>query len=123
MTTTGDALAVAREYHRAWTSRDFDAARQRLADDLAVEVPINEYGDADAFLEALTGFGGMVTSVDVLAELGGDGEAVLLYDMAVESLGTMRVAEHFTVEGGRIARLRQVHDTADLRAAGFGAPA
>jgi hypothetical protein len=34
----------------------------------------------------------------------------------------MRIAEHFTVNDGRIVRLRQVHDTAHLRAAGF-APA
>jgi hypothetical protein len=118
---TTDALAVAREYHRAWTARDFAAARRQLADDLDVEVPINRYRDADHFLEALTAFGGMVTSVDLLAEFGRDGEAMLLYDMTVESLGAMRVAEHFSVTGGRVTRLRQVHDTADLRAAGFGA--
>jgi hypothetical protein len=31
----------------------------------------------------------------------------------------MRCAEHFTVEGGQIARLRQIHDTAAVRAAGL----
>ena len=44
---------------------------------------------------------------------------MLLYDMAVDRLGTLRVAEHFTVAGGRIIRIRQVHDTAAGRAAGF----
>ena len=40
--------------------------------------------------------------------------------MDVEGLGMMRIAEHFTVADGRIKRIRQVHDTAALRAAGFG---
>jgi ketosteroid isomerase-like protein len=31
----------------------------------------------------------------------------------------MRVVEHFTVADGRIVRLRQIHDTAGLREAGF----
>jgi limonene-1,2-epoxide hydrolase len=121
--TTNAALEVVRDYHRAWTARDFQAARRQLADDLRVEVPINEYRDADEFHEALTGFGRLVSNVDLIAEFGSGSEAMLLYDMTVDSLGTMRIAEHFTVEGGRIARLRQIHDTADLRAAGFGAPA
>ena len=44
---------------------------------------------------------------------------MLLYDMDVAGLGTLRVAEHFTVRDGKIARIRQVHDTAALRTAGF----
>jgi hypothetical protein len=44
---------------------------------------------------------------------------MLLYDMDVRGLGVMRVAEHFTIRNGKIARLRQIHDTAALRAAGF----
>ena len=46
-------------------------------------------------------------------------EGMLLYDMDVPHLGTLRVAEHFTVENGKITRIRQIHDTAALRAAGF----
>jgi hypothetical protein len=31
----------------------------------------------------------------------------------------MRVAEHFTVAEEKITRIRQIHDTAAIRAAGF----
>jgi ketosteroid isomerase-like protein len=31
----------------------------------------------------------------------------------------MRVGEHFTVDGGKIVRIRQIHDTVGLREAGF----
>jgi ketosteroid isomerase-like protein len=38
--------------------------------------------------------------------------------MDIEMLGTMRVAEHFTVADGKIVRVRQIHDTFALRNAG-----
>jgi hypothetical protein len=31
---------------------------------------------------------------------------MLLYDMDVDRLGTLRIAEHFTVGGGKITRIR-----------------
>jgi len=46
-------------------------------------------------------------------------EAMLLYDLDAEPLGTLRIAEHFTTGDGKITRIRQVHDTAAVRAAGL----
>ncbi len=83
-------------------------------------MPINDYPTTESFANALTGFGGMVKGVDLLAEFAKGNEAMLLYDMDVDRLGKMRIAEHFTVADGRITRIRQIHDTAALRAAGFG---
>lgn len=37
----------------------------------------------------------------------------------MDRLGQLCVAEHFTVARGAIARIRQIHDTAGVRAAGF----
>lgn len=119
--STKAALDVVREYHRAWTGKNFETAIRLLAPDLAVEVPINAYPTKASFAAALTAFGGLVRSVVLLAELGNETEAMLLYDMDVERLGPLRVAEHFTVVDGRIARIRQIHDTAAVRAAGFAA--
>jgi limonene-1,2-epoxide hydrolase len=117
--STPDALSTARAYHERWTSGDFDAAAALLSPDLAVEVPINEYSGGEDFAAAVRRFGSMVTRTELISELAGAGEAMLLYDMDVDGLGAMRVAEHFTVVDGRIVRLRQIHDTAALRAAGF----
>ena len=114
-----DALTTALAYHGAWTGQDFDAAIRLLADPLEVEVPINDYPTKASFADALRGFGSLTRRVDLLAEMQAGDEAMLLYDMDVERLGSMRVVEHFTVQDGRIVRLRQVHDTAQLRAAGF----
>ena len=118
--TTDDSLAVVRAYHRSWTSKKFEDAIRLLAQNLAVEVPINDYPTTESFAKALAGFGGMVKRVALLAEFAKDHEAMLLYDLDVDRLGTLRVAEHFTVDDGRITRIRQIHDTAAVRAAGLG---
>jgi uncharacterized protein YndB with AHSA1/START domain/ketosteroid isomerase-like protein len=118
-----DALTIAIAYHDAWTSKSFDEATALLADGLEVEVPINDYPTAEAFAEALRGFGSMTRRVELLSAMGAEDEAMLLYDMDVDGLGIMRVVEHFTVRDDRIARIRQIHDTTALRAAGFAGPA
>lgn len=114
-------LSVVRRYHSAWTSKDFAGAIDLLSPELVVEVPINEYPTAEAFGEALRAFGAHVAGVELLAEMSAGSDAMLLYDMQVDGLGELRVAEHFTVETGRIVRLRQIHDTAAIRAAGIAA--
>jgi hypothetical protein len=110
------ALDAARCYHQAWTSRNYEQAAALLAATLTVEVPINDYPGKESFARALRSFGDLVTRVDLLAEMCDANEAMLLYDLTAEQLGTLRVAEHFTVENGKIVRLRQIHDTAPVRA-------
>ena len=115
-----DARSIAHAYFRRWTEQRFEDAIALLDASLVVEVPINDYPTRESFGQALAGFGAIVERVEMLSELGDDEEAMQLYDMQVAGLGTMRIAEHFTVRDGKIVRLRQVHDTASLRAAGFG---
>jgi hypothetical protein len=111
------ALDVARAYHAAWTSKDFDAARRFLAEDLQTDVPLNTYAGRDDFADAVARFGGLADQVDLLAEFGSTTQALLLYDMHTQPFGTLRVAEHFTIGDGLIRRIRHVHDTAALRPA------
>ena len=108
------ALAIARAYHDAWTAGDFATAIGLLSDDLQVEVPINDYPTTNSFAAALVSFGRQVQSVVLLSDMADGNQAMLLYDMDVVGLGTMRIVEHFTVADGKIVRLRQIHDTALL---------
>jgi ketosteroid isomerase-like protein len=111
--------AIIHAYYDAWTAKDFDHAVGLLSDGLTVEVPVNDYPTTDSFAAALKKFGSMTTKADLLAMMSNGDEGMLLYDMDVLGLGTLRVAEHFTVTGGKITGIRQIHDTAALRAAGF----
>jgi hypothetical protein len=113
---TDTALDAARCYHEAWTSRNYEQAAAPLAATLTVEVPINDFPSKESFARALRSFGDLVTRVDLLAEMSTANEAMLLYELAPEQLGTLRVAEHFTLENGKIVRLGQAHDTAPVRA-------
>jgi hypothetical protein len=115
------ARDLVRRYHDAWSNRRFSEAVDLLAEDLRVEVPINDYPTRASFAQALAAFGSMVERVELLSELAGENEAVLLYDATIAGLGQLRIVEHFTLEGGHIVRLRQIHDTVAIRAAGLGA--
>jgi uncharacterized protein YndB with AHSA1/START domain/ketosteroid isomerase-like protein len=117
--TTRDTAAVVRAYYDAWTGGDFGRAAALLAPGLTVEVPVNEYPDAGSFAAALKSFGSLATRTELLAAMSAGQQGMLLYDMDVPGLSTLRVAEHLTVDDGQITRIRQIHDTAALRAAGF----
>jgi ketosteroid isomerase-like protein len=114
-----DTAEVVRAYHDAWTHGDFARARALLAGTLAVEVPVNDYPTAESFAAALESFGSMVSNAELLAAMSDGNEAMLLYDLQAGPVGTLRVAEHFTVKDGKITRIRQIHDTAAVRAAGL----
>ena len=114
-----DTAGIVRAYHDAWTCQDYARARALLAATLTVEVPVNDYPTAEAFAAALENFGSMVSNVELLAAMSDGSEAMLLYDLEAGPVGTMRIAEHFTVDGGKITRIRQIHDTAAVRAAGL----
>ena len=114
-----DTAEIVGAYHDAWTGKDFAQAKALLADGLIVEVPVNHYPTAESFAAALEGFGSTVSGVSLLAAMSDGDEAMLLYDLDAAPVGTLRVAEHFTVSAGKITRIRQIHDTAAVRAAGL----
>ncbi|MEO8889733.1 MAG: hypothetical protein ABI429_10665 [Jatrophihabitantaceae bacterium] len=61
----------------------------------------------------------MASRLEMICEVGSPTDAVLIHDLRLP-IDVLRVAEHFTISHGPITRIRQVHDTAALRAAGFG---
>ncbi len=116
---SGAALKTARSYHDEWRRGRFESAAAYLADALSVEVPINSYAGKDDFMAAAQRTRQMASKIEMLAQFGDDSEAVLVYDMTLP-IGTLRIAELFTAPNGRITRIRHIHDTAALRAAGMG---
>jgi uncharacterized protein YndB with AHSA1/START domain len=116
-TEPAEVEGVVAAYHRAWTSGNVDQALSFVSPSVQIEVPINSYPDRASFGDALVEFQHRIDSVTVLSEMHAGDQAMILYDIDVNGLGEMRVAEHFTVNEGVIVRLRQVHDTAAIRAA------
>ncbi|MEV0032781.1 isochorismatase family protein [Nocardia sp. NPDC050793] len=114
----GSALSVARAYHLAWTSGDFAAAETLFTGLPRIETPIGTYESAREYLSAMAAWTLDIRAVELIAEHGVDNEAMLLYDVEVNTVDTVRVAEHLTFRSGRIARIRRVHDTALMSVSG-----
>lgn len=105
-----------RAYHESWTTGDLSQARSYLADDLDFQGPIDTFESADQYIPALAGFAGMLTRAELLQEFYGVDKAALLYDCVTESpAGTIRTAEFFHFQAGKIARIRLVFDATELR--------
>ena len=105
-----------RAYYESWTRGDMSRARSCLADDLDFQGPIDRFTSADPFIAALTGFASMLARTDLVQELYAVDEAALLYDCVTASpAGTIRTAEFFRIEKGKIASIRLVFDATELR--------
>ena len=118
-----DVLQTALSFHRAWTTtHDLEAAEQLLSADLETDLPVNTYANKQEFVEAIRGFGGIVSRSTLLSQCASGDEAVLIYDLEMAPLGVLRIAELNRVVDGQITFIRHVHDTATMRAAGFAPP-
>ena len=116
------ALAIVQAYYNNWTSKNFDEAASLLDENIQFEMPINIYESKSAFMEAVRFTANNATDIHLLTELGNDLEAILIYDFNFAPIGNMRIAEHFKINNGKIVFVRHIHDTFQLRNAGFGKP-
>jgi ketosteroid isomerase-like protein len=106
-----------RAYHEAWTAGDIEAAGRHLADDFNTRAPVGTYDTKDEYLVGLKRFRGLVTGLDLISELYGDGEATLIYDVHTDTpAGTLPTAEHFEVAGDKIASTMLIFDATDWKA-------
>jgi hypothetical protein len=106
---------IVRAYHAARFGGDVPAAEATLGDGFAFESPLLRGGAAD-HLAGLPAFLGIVTGVDMISELYGDGEATLVYDVHTATpVGTQRTAEHFRLRDGRITAITLIFDATAWR--------
>ncbi len=109
---------IVRAYHAAWTSENPAAAGEYLADGFSTRAAVGSYDTRAEYLVGLTNFRTrFVTGVDLISELFGDHEAMLLYDVHTNTpAGTLRTAEHFTLDGDKIVSTILVFDATGWRA-------
>jgi hypothetical protein len=111
-----DTRQLIETYHQAWTSGDIGKARGCLADDLDFQGSLQTFQKADDFAPALAQFQGMLRGVTLLQSVFGESGAALLYDCDTASpAGIIRTAEFFSVQNGKINRIRLVFDATELR--------
>ena len=110
-------------YYDSWKGgiASFDSTRvgQILAGTLDFEGPIaGKRRGATGFIGGLTRFvEGLQAPIRLLQRVDSDGQAAALYDADLPE-GTMRFAEFFQVDGGRIQSVKLVYDATQYRALG-----
>jgi ketosteroid isomerase-like protein len=105
------AAELVERYHRAFGSGDIQTARSLLADDLHFKGPIEEFNDADHYLQSVGKLARIVTGTDVKRVLADGDDVVTIYDLHTNTpAGTSNIAEWATVKNGKIAEMRVFFD-------------
>ena len=114
------AAETVEKYQRAFGSGDLQAARSLLADDLRFKGPIEEFDNADDYMQSVGKLAQIVTGTDVKKVLSAGDDVVTIYDLHTNTpAGTSSIAEWATVENGKIAAIRVFFDARPF-AAMFG---
>lgn len=113
------AKDLALNYFNAWKNKDFDKVATLLSDDITFEMPINNYETKEAFLQTVEFTASEATDVKLLTAIGDEYEAMLIYNISLTGLSPLTICEHFRVRDRKIVFIRHVHDTHQLRIAGF----
>jgi len=110
-------------YYDSWRNgiASFDKTRVAgiLAEDLDFEGPIaGKRQGAVGFIGGLTRFiEGLRAPIRILQQVDSGHQAAAVYDADLPN-GTMRFAEFFQIDGGRIQAIKLVYDAAQYRALG-----
>src|SRR5574338_253401 len=99
------ALNIVRDYYNSWTNKDFERAGNYLSKNLKVIVPINNYPTKQSFLDAVKFTCNMILKIELLSEFSNENEAILMYDMSLNGMGKLRIAEYFKIKGNKIIQV------------------
>ena len=108
---------VAIAFTEAWTSHDMDTAARYVADDVVFEGPLSQATGITEYIEGLSQFAQAVTGLEILAVVGNDERAMIMYEVTTGPFGTLRAAEDFVISGDKITRDTLVFDTHAVREA------
>jgi ketosteroid isomerase-like protein len=114
MTEKLSPVEIAVAYLEAFGRQDLATAAGYIADDIVFESPRVTLTGAKAYLAAVGEFAQAVASVEIIAALGDDERAMVMYDMKTGPFGTIRAADSFAVRDGKITCDLLVFDTRPL---------
>ena len=115
--TASPALGVALAYYRAWTSKDLDTAMSFIAEEIVCDAPAGRIDGAQAYRAFMAPFVEILVSSNVIAALGDERTALMMY--ATETIPVKHApgAECVTVRDGKIVYSRFIFDRAPFEAA------
>ncbi|GJF34959.1 hypothetical protein KNE206_76590 [Kitasatospora sp. NE20-6] len=121
MTTTSAVTATrrtVRAYHEARFRGDVATAAAQIGGSFSFRSPFIASTSPTGHLDGLDGLLGIVTGVELISELYGEAEAILVYDVhTAPAVGiTQHTAEHFRLHDGRITSIALIFDSAPWQA-------
>src|SRR4051812_42064195 len=100
---TSPALHIALAHHRAWTSKDLEAAMTYIADDVVLDAPAGRLAGIQAYRQFLGPFAEQfLIRAKMIAAFGDETTAILMYDAETIPATSAPAAEYVTVRGGKI---------------------
>lgn len=116
MTTDTQTRRVVSAFHAARTAGDLEAAGAHLAPTFTFRSPMMGFDDPAEYLVRHGAIQHLVTGLDMISELYGEGEATLVYDMHTATpAGTQRTAEHFKLTESKISSILAIFDASPWR--------
>lgn len=104
----------------AFGRREMDTLAGLFAQDVVFDSPRVTVRGAGAVLEVVDQFAQVVTGVEIVAALGDDKEAMIMYDMETVPFGVMRAVDRLVIHEGKIVSDALVFDTYEVRRAAEG---
>ncbi|HEY7974602.1 MAG TPA: nuclear transport factor 2 family protein [Ktedonobacterales bacterium] len=109
-----DTAAIARAFTEAWSSHDMETAAGYLAEDVTFDGPINHSSGRQAYIEGLSAFAQRVSHLKIIAALGDDTQAMIVYELTTGPL-TATYAERLTFSDGKIQTDQLIFDSYPMR--------
>jgi limonene-1,2-epoxide hydrolase len=115
-----ETAAIVREYYDAWKDghAKMDEAKllRVLADDVVVETPMRRITGPSELVAGISRFARTLKGISFIQTIATGTEASAVYDCALTApVDTLRCAEFFRIEGGRIKAIRLVFDATEYR--------
>ncbi len=109
-----NSAEIARTFTEAWSSGDMETAASYLADDVTFDGPVNHSQGKQDYLTGLSAFAQRASDLNILATLGDDDQAIIMYEL---STGPLRAtyAERLTFHEGKIQTDRLIFDSYPMR--------
>lgn len=105
---------TARAFTQAWTSGDMTTAANYLADDVTFDGPVNHSSGKQDYLTGLSAFAQRASDLNILAVLGDDEQAMIMYELTTGPRRTTYV-ERLTFRSGKIQTDQLVFDSYPMR--------
>lgn len=109
--TNTDALQIALSYFHAMANKDVDGIMALVDDRIACFNPVGDFAGSERFRSFEEGFARMIEKLTLLAAFGDEKQAVIVYACDTLPVKNSYVAEHLTVEAGKITSSRVIYDS------------